>query len=113
MMVKEGMPAIAARHARLGQITRDGVKALGLSLFADEAHASNTVTSVAASKGLDVHKLRNIMREEYDTVLGGGQQTLDGKIFRVGHLGWVTEEDIQAVFSALEVALPRAGFAKA
>ena len=50
------------------------------------------------------------MREEHEIVLGGGQQKLDGKIFRVGHLGWVTEDDIQAVMSALEIALPAAGW---
>ena len=110
MMLAEGLPNIIARHARLGQVTRDSVKSLGLSLFADEAHASNTVTSVAASGGLDTKKMLKIMREEHQVVLGGGQQHLDGKIFRIGHLGLVGEEDIQKVMSALKVALPQAGF---
>ncbi|TET26138.1 MAG: alanine--glyoxylate aminotransferase family protein [Dehalococcoidia bacterium] len=110
MMFNEGLPNIIARHARIGQATRDGVKSLGLSLFADEKYASNTVTAVAASDGLDTKKLVKIMREEYDTVLAGGQQTLDGKIFRIGHLGWVTEDNIKAVISTLKVALPQAGF---
>ena len=43
-------------------------------------------------------------------MVGGGQQKLDGKIFRIGHLGWVTENDIETVISALKVALPKAGF---
>jgi aspartate aminotransferase-like enzyme len=43
-------------------------------------------------------------------VLAGGQQSLDGKIFRIGHMGWVTEGDIEPVISALKVALPKAGF---
>ena len=94
----------------MAQATRDGVKSLGLSLFADEKYASNTVTAVAATNGLDSKKLNKIMREEHDIVLAGGQQSLDGKIFRIGHLGWVTEEDITAVMSALKVALPKAGF---
>ncbi len=110
MMLKEGLPSIINRHARIGQLTRDSIKSLGLSLFADEKYASNTVTSVAASSGLDTKKLVKIMREEYSTVLGGGQQRLDGQIFRIGHLGWVTEADIEAVVSALRSVLPRAGF---
>jgi aspartate aminotransferase-like enzyme len=110
MMLKEGLPGITARHARVGQAARDGVKSLGLSLFADENHASNTVTAVVATNGLDTKKLIKIMREEHQIVLAGGQQSLDGKIFRIGHLGWVTEDDIQAVISALKVALPKAGF---
>ena len=110
MMLGEGLDNIFARHARVGRAARDGVKSLGLSLFADEAHASNTVTSVAATNGLDTKKLVGIMREEHNIVLGGGQQTLSGKIFRIGHLGWVTERDIETVISALKVALPQAGF---
>ena len=110
MMLKEGLPNVVARHARIGQMTRDGVKSLGLPLFAEESHASNTVTAVAAPDGLDIKTLRQVMKDEHKIVLAGGQQRLDGKIFRIGHLGWVTEAEIESVMSALKVALPRAGF---
>jgi len=110
MMLREGLTNIIARHARVGKAARDGIKSLGLSLFAEESHASNTVTAVAASDGLDINKMRQILREEHQVVLAGGQQTLAGKIFRIGHLGWVTEGDIEAVISALRVVLPQAGF---
>ena len=110
LMEKEGLANILARHARVGQTARDGVKSLGLSLFADEKYASNTVTAIAATNGLDPKKLNKIMREEHGIVLSGGQQKLDGKIFRIGHLGQVTEEDIKDVISALKLALPKAGF---
>jgi aspartate aminotransferase-like enzyme len=110
MMLKEGLTNIFARHARVGKATRDGIKSLGLSLFADEKYASNTVTAVAASNGLDPKKMNKILREEYKVILSGGQQRLDGKIFRIGHLGWVTEKDIKVVISALKEVLPRAGF---
>ena len=112
MMLTEGLPNIFARHARLGKAARDGVKSLGLFLFAEESHASNTVTAVAASDGLDTRKMLKILREEHEIVLAGGQQRLDGKIFRIGHLGWVSEDDIGTVISALKVVLPRAGFVK-
>ena len=109
MMLKEGLPNIIARHARVGKAARDGVKSLGLSLFADENYASNTVTAVAVKEGLDGKQLLKIMREEHQIVLAGGQQSLAGKIFRIGHLGWVTEDDIETIISALRVALPKAG----
>ncbi len=108
MMLKEGLANIVARHARVGKAAREGIKSLGLSLFAEESHASNTVTAVAVPEGLDVKKLRKILKEEHQVVLAGGQQKLDGKIFRIGHLGWVNEKDIEAVISALKVALPQA-----
>jgi aspartate aminotransferase-like enzyme len=110
MVLEEGLSNRLARHARVGKFTRDGLKSLGLSLFADENYASNAVTAVAATNGLDTKKLLKIMREEHQIVLAGGQGKLGGKIFRIGHMGWVTEDDIEPVISALKVALPQAGF---
>jgi aspartate aminotransferase-like enzyme len=110
LLLKEGLPNIFARHARISQMARDGFKALGLPLFADPAHASNTVTAVSIPEGVDGKKLRQILREEYQVIVAGGQQTLDGKIFRVGHLGYVSESDIKEVLAAVKDALPKVGF---
>ncbi len=106
---KEGLENIFARHARIGQMTRDGVKALGLQLLADERCASNTVTAVRIPEGADGPALVKKMREEQKTVLAGGQGPLTGKIFRIGHLGLVSEADIQACMDALKVVLPQVG----
>lgn len=106
----EGLDAIHARHARIGQYTRDGVKELGLKLLADERVASNTVTAVIVPDGVEWSALGKMMRTEYNTVLAGGQGPLTGKIFRIGHLGLVTEGDIRACLDALKQALPRVGF---
>jgi len=108
MMLEEGLTNIVERHAKVGQATRDGVKSLGLSLFADENYASNTVTVVKAPEGVDVKKLLDILREDYQIVLAGGYQRLATSIFRIGHLGWVTVDDIKEIISALKMALPRA-----
>jgi aspartate aminotransferase-like enzyme len=110
MMLKEGIQNIFTRHERIGKFTRNGLKDLGLTLLADEKYASNTVTSVVADRGLDPKKLTKVLKEEFNIVLAGGQGPLEGKIFRIGHLGMVNEPDIQAVFEALKTALPRAGF---
>ncbi len=112
MMLKEGIENIFARHERIGKMTRDGIKKLGLPLFADPTHASNTVTSVGIPEGMDGKKFRQILREKYKVVLAGGQQTLDGKIFRIGHLGLVNEKDVKEILSAIEKVLPLAGFKK-
>jgi aspartate aminotransferase-like enzyme len=113
MMLAEGLENIFARHERIGKLTRDGVKALGLELLADEKFASNTVSAVKVPEGVDGKALVKLMREEYDTVLAGGQAALAGKIFRIGHLGLVTDKDIQDCLDALKLALPRVGFAPA
>ena len=111
MMLAEGLENIFARHERIGKLTREGVKALGLELLADEQFASNTVSAVKVPEGVDGKALVKLMREEYDTVLAGGQASLAGKIFRIGHLGLVSEGDITACLDALKMALPRVGFA--
>jgi len=108
MMLKEGLANVFARHARLADMTRSGVKSLGLSLFAaDEKYASNTVTAVNALPNMNVSKLQQILRDEYKVVLAGGQGSLSGKIFRIGHLGWVTEADIKETLDALGKAVPQ------
>ncbi len=107
-MLREGLNNIFARHARVAQTVRNGVKSLGLSLFPDEKYASNTVTAVNATDKIDVARLIQILREEHEVILAGGQQKLSGKIFRIGHLGLVYEKDMESVLEALGKALPRA-----
>jgi len=108
LMLNEGLDNIFARHARVAQIARNGVKSLGFSLFPEEDYASDTVTAVNAADKIDVPKLIQVLREEHDVVIAGGQRKLAGKIFRIGHLGSVYEDDIKSVLEALNKALPRA-----
>ena len=69
-----------------------------------------TAFGLVLPEGVDGPSLNKMMREEYNTVLAGGQGPLTGKIFRIGHLGMVTQDDLQACFDALAQALPRVGF---
>jgi aspartate aminotransferase-like enzyme len=111
-LVAEGIDGIVQRHRRLGEHTRAGVKALGLRLFAaDERCASNTVTAVHMPDGVEWSKLNKLLREEYGLVLAGGQGKLQGQIFRIGHLGWASETDLDQALAALSAALPNVGYA--
>ena len=108
ILLSEGLPNIFARHARIAQLARDGVKANGLSLFPEEKYASNVITAIKASDKLNVAKLLQILHMEYNIVLAGGQDKLAGKIFRIGHLGWITEKDMKQILQALKEVLPKA-----
>jgi len=108
LMLNEGLNNIFTRHARIAQIARNGVKSLGLSLFPEEDYASDTVTAVNATDKIDVPKLIQVLREDHDVVIAGGQRKLAGKIFRIGHLGSVEDNDIKSVLEALNKALPQA-----
>ena len=110
-MMAEGMQNIFQRHARIARMVREEVKALGLSLLAeDERYAADTVTAVRVPEGVDGKQLVAMMRTEHDIILGGGQRMLEGKIFRIGHMGYVREEEIREVFDALRQVLPKLGF---
>jgi len=108
LMLREGLDNVFARHARVARMARNGVKSLGLSLFPDEKYASNTVTAVNAADKIDVPKLIQTLQKEYEVILAGGQEKLSGKIFRIGHLGLVYEDDIKLVLETLKKALPQA-----
>ncbi len=105
----EGMNNVHERHAKIGEMCREGVKSIGLQLFADESHASNTVTAVRIPENVNAAELLGTMRTEYSVVLAGGQADLEGKIFRIGHLGYCSESDIQNVIESLESAFEKLG----
>ena len=99
----EGLEGIYGRHRAVAQHTRDRVRAMGLQLFAhDERFASDTVTAVRWPDEVDGPAIAKRAREEFGVVLGGGQQTLRGKIFRVGHMGHFSQEDIDDALDVVE-----------
>ena len=110
-MMDEGLEGVFGRHASIGQLARDRVRELGLELLVtDERYASNTVTAVKMPEGVDGRALMGRMRTEKNVVLAGGQGKLSTSIFRIGHLGHVTEDDIEEVIGALKELLPEVGF---
>jgi aspartate aminotransferase-like enzyme len=49
------------------------------------------------------------MKKKFDIVLAGGQDHLKGKIFRIGHLGFVCDRDILTAIAALEATVVELG----
>jgi aspartate aminotransferase-like enzyme len=109
MIEEEGLSAVFHRHQLIGEAVRAAMEALGLGLFADKAGASDTVTSVLVPEGFDVKKIQQHMRDVYGIVLAGGQKQLENKIFRIGHLGYITPSDVLLTISALELTLAALG----
>jgi len=106
MLKEEGLENIFARHEKGAKAVRAGLKALGLKLLVnDEAVASRAVTPVFPPDGVEADKLRKAVREKYGVVLAGGQEDLKGKLFRVGHLGYIDKMEMLAALSALEIEL--------
>ncbi len=101
MMQKEGLQTIFDRHARHRSAAQAGMKAIGLPLFAKEGHGSPSITAVAP-EGIDAEVLRKAVKEKYDILLAGGQDHLKGKVFRIGHLGFVNDRDVLTAVAAIE-----------
>ncbi len=109
-MLEEGREAIFERHQRIGDYVRWRAKEMGLRLLADHKNASNTVTAVLTPEGIDTKALLKTLREEDHVVFAGGQQHLEGKIFRVGHLGFFEEVDLVEAMDTMEIRLRELGF---
>ncbi|MBA4495639.1 pyridoxal-phosphate-dependent aminotransferase family protein [Paenactinomyces guangxiensis] len=109
MLDEEGLENVIKRHELLKEMTRAGIRALGLELMARDQDASPTVTSIHGGAGKwESEELRKALRQ-LQVVVAGGQQHLKGKIFRIGHMGYCDALDIFTTLSALELALHQTG----
>lgn len=105
----EGIDQVFNRHAWLAEATRAGVTALGLEIFAKQP--CNVLTSVVVPEGIDGKKLIKRLRDDYGVSLAGGQIDLEGKIFRLAHMGYMDRFDVIVALSATEMMLKEMGAA--
>ena len=108
LMAAEGAANIFARHEACAAAARAGLAALGFELFADARHYSRTVTAALVPDDLD-WKAFNTQLKARGLVLAGGQGKLTGRIFRLGHLGSVTLEEILGAIGTLEIVSLESG----
>jgi aspartate aminotransferase-like enzyme len=107
MMREEGLENVWARHARVGRMIRAGIGAMGMKLLAAPGHRSDTVTAVhsPADSPEALKNLLTTLRTTHGLVLAGGQESLQGKIFRIGHLGFIDDADAYTILALLEAGL--------
>jgi aspartate aminotransferase-like enzyme len=108
MIQEEGMENIFKRHETNKNIVRNGVRAVGCKLLADDSCASPAVTAIFPPSGIDGEKVRSEMRR-FGFELAPGQGDLKGKIFRIGHLGYVDYMELVATVGALELLFNELG----
>jgi aspartate aminotransferase-like enzyme len=110
MIFEEGLENFQKRHSVLRDSVRSAVRALGLKLVSDDNCASPVVTGVFVPEGINPQDIINTMRKDFGIVLAGGQSQFKGKIFRIGHLGFIGATEIFATFAALELTLDKLGY---
>jgi alanine-glyoxylate transaminase/serine-glyoxylate transaminase/serine-pyruvate transaminase len=114
MIEEEGLENVFARHRRLANATRACVRhwgqAGGLEIYAQEPEfASDSLTAVLVPPGHDADRVRAIAAERYGVALGRGLAALQGRVFRIGHMGDLNEPMMLGALAAIELALAEAG----
>jgi alanine-glyoxylate transaminase/serine-glyoxylate transaminase/serine-pyruvate transaminase len=106
LLEEEGLDNVFARHARLAEATRRAVRAWGLEILClNEAEYSNTLTAVLMPDGHNADKLRSLILERFDMSLGTGLGKVQGKVFRIGHLGDFNELMLAGTLCGVEMGL--------
>lgn len=113
-MKAEGLENIYRRHEKMATAIREAAKAIGLKLYAPEA-PSNALTAIWGPEGrdgvpMDCGKIVKYLRDQLNMTIAGGQDTVKGKIFRIGHLGYYDTMDMITVWSGIEMALASMGY---
>jgi alanine-glyoxylate transaminase/serine-glyoxylate transaminase/serine-pyruvate transaminase len=112
MIREEGLEKIFARHNRLAEATRRAVRAWGLEVnCSNPQEYSNSVTAVRAPEGQNADALRKLILERFNMSRGNGLGKLQGKVFRIGHMGDFNELMLAGTLSGVEMGLALAGAA--
>jgi alanine-glyoxylate transaminase/serine-glyoxylate transaminase/serine-pyruvate transaminase len=112
MLLEEGLDSVFARHHRLAGAVRAAVAAWGLRTCAQGPQwHSDTVTAVMVPDGFDANKVINTAYYRYDLSLGAGLNKVAGKVFRIGHLGWLNEIMVLQAIGGAELAMHDVGLA--
>jgi len=111
IITEEGLEPRYERHRRNHLALKEGIEAMGLSMFVEEPYRLWSLNTVSIPKGIDDVSLRKKLLEEYNLEIGGGLGPLKGRIWRVGLMGHSSSEaNVLYFLTALEQTLREQGF---
>jgi aspartate aminotransferase-like enzyme len=105
MIRTETIDAVWKRTHTIASAFRSAMQAIGLELFSESP--SDSVTAVKYPEGVVDKEFRNELKNRHNIHLAGGQGTMEGKIFRVNHMGYTDAYDCLAAVAAIEVVLAK------
>lgn len=106
MIEAEGLDNVFARHTRIAQGVRLAVKAWGLELCAVSPDAySDSVSAIKTPAGFDATEIVNVAARDYGMAFGVGLGEVAGKVFRIGHLGMLTDAMMLSGLAVAEMVM--------
>ncbi len=110
MLLAEGLENVFARHTRIATGVRAAIKAWGLPLCAEtESDYSETVSAIKTPKGFDAATIPTHAADTYGVAFGGGLGEVAGRVFRIGHLGLMTDVMALSGLATAEMAMADMG----
>ena len=110
LLLAEGLDTVFARHRRIASGVRAAARAWGLQLCASsEDLYSDTVTAIRTPEGFDAGRIVSHAARKYDVAFGVGLGEVAGKVFRIGHLGSMTDVMALSGLAAAEMAMSDLG----
>ncbi len=100
-LVKEGMENVWKRHQKMADFVRSWAKER-FDLFCEERYASNTLTAVKNTKGIDVAATIKAVQQKHNTVFGNGYGKLKQETFRIAHMGDITMDDLKDLLAWID-----------
>jgi alanine-glyoxylate transaminase/serine-glyoxylate transaminase/serine-pyruvate transaminase len=106
MLLEEGLANVFARHDRLAEATRRAVRAWGLEVLCrNPAEYSSSLTAIVMPDGHDADQFRREVLTRFDMSLGTGLGRLAGRVFRIGHLGFLNDLTLCGTLCGIEMGL--------
>ena len=110
MLLERGLDEVYARHDRHAEATRRAVRSWGLDVLAtNPPEYSSSLTAVLLPEGHDSQRLCRLILERFDMALGTGLGKLQGRVFRIGHLGDFNDLMLMGTLSGVEAGLGLVG----
>lgn len=91
MLLSEGLDSVFARHHRIAEGVRAAVSAWGMGLCSAPGAESDTVSAIVTPKGFNATDIVAHAADKYGVAFGVGLGEVAGKVFRIGHLGSLTD----------------------
>jgi alanine-glyoxylate transaminase/serine-glyoxylate transaminase/serine-pyruvate transaminase len=110
MLHQEGLDNVFARHQRHAEATRRAVRAWGLEILClNPVEYSAALTAILLPEGQNADHLRKVILQRYNMSLGTGLAKLQGRVFRIGHLGDFNDLMLTGTLCGVEMGLSVAG----